>query len=874
MSILIKRAFWSAGCAISLAMGFGPGRAMAQRPLGIDVADYQGMPDWPEVADAGISFAWAKATEGTYYVDDDFTYDEENGVAAGIFIGAYHYPRPDLDIGVAGADAEAAYFWNVAEPYIQNGGVYLMPMLDWEPWPGNTTPGSNYTISTSSQWVNEWCQDIVDYAAADGVVVKPVVYSYVSYAQDWLDSSVTQWPLWMSDAKNGENPQTGAPRYTGYWTSWAFWQYGGDDFAGNTADGADVDIFNGTTNQLLNYVIGTTTGPPTVTVYPASLTERVGDHVAFNVVLETGGLSLNYQWYFVSGGATNSLTGQTGSSLVLANIQTTNAGTYLVVVGNMYGTATNSATLNVSTANLPLPATNLEVLRVGDGAQVLSSATGNTIYLDQYTTNGTYISTIQIPDTSAGASYGTGSAASVFGSPSLIIPGDSVEAENHGFLTLSYNQRYLCFAGYCLSYPYSGMDCTSPGTGGNRWRGLGEVNASGSYTLAYTNTGLYDGGNHTIRSMVSLDGVTNFWTTGQSGSLYGLKYVNSTVSSYANGSGIPSDDTSTKSGTRVVQILSNSNLVYSDTDANPPGIYWNTGSPEPRANGSFTSSLLINEGGVPNDFVFSPDLQTVYIADGGTTNTAGGIERWDTTTPGSNYVFSYTLEPGSGTGAAAQGLTAVFPTNIASWGPNITGAILYATTYGIAGNSLVQMVDTGAASVPTVLATAGPNVGFRGVRFGPTDDLPIISWATPGSINYGTALSAAQLDATANVSGSFVYTPTNGAILPVGTNTLSVQFTPSDTNNYLVVTASVSLVVLPGTLPTLNASLVGVANVQFQFGSAAPGANYVLQYTTNLSPPVTWQPFVTNAADSNGNWTFTLINATGFPAMFFRVAIP
>jgi len=855
-----------------MAIGLVSGVALVQRPLGIDVAGYQGMPDWQEVADAGISFAWAKATEGTYYIDEpDFSYDETNAVATGIYIGAYHYPRPDLDIGPAGADAEAAYFWNVAEPYIQNGGVYLMPMLDWEPWPGNTTPGSNYTISTSSQWVNEWCQDIVDYTAADGVVVKPVVYTYVSYAQDWLDSSVTQWPLWMSDAKNGENPQTGAPRFTGYWTSWAFWQYGGDDFAGNTADGADVDIFNGTTNQLLNYVIGTTTGPPTITVYPAALTERAGDHVAFNVVLETGGLSLSYQWYFVSGGATNMLSEQTGSSLILTNIQTINTGTYAVVVGNMYGTVTNSSTLNVSTGNLPLPATNLVVIRVGDGAQILSGATGNTIYLDQFTTNGTYVSTIQIPDTSAGASYGTGSSASVFGSPSLIIPGDSVEVENHGFLTMSYNQRYLCFAGYCLNYPYTGTDCTSPS--GN-WRGLGEVDAAGSYTLAYTNLGLYDGGNHTIRSMVSLDGVNNFWTTGESGSDYGLKYVNLTVSSYADGVGIPSDYTSSKRGTRVVQILSNSNLVYSDTDANSPGIYWNTGTPEPRANGSFTSSLLIDEGGVPNDFVFSPDLQTVYIADAGSTNQAGGIERWDTTTPGANYVFSYTLEPISGTSDGAQGLVVVFPSNIISWGPNVTGAILYATSYGIAGNSLVQIVDTGAASVPKVLATAGPNEGFRGVRFGPTGDIPVITWTAPGSINYGTPLGASQLNATANIPGNFVYSPAYGSMLPVGTNLLSALFTPADTNDYLAVTATVNLVVLPGTLPTLSASFVNGTNVQIQFGGAAVGANYVLQYATSLSPPITWLPVVTNAADANGNWTFTDTNTAAFPALFFRVAIP
>jgi hypothetical protein len=72
---------------------------------------------------------------------------------------------------------------------------------------------------------------------------------------------------------------------------------------------------------------------------------------------------------------------------------------------------------------------------------------------------------------------------------------------------------------------------------------------------------------------------------------------------------------------------------------------------------------------------------------------------------------------------------------------------------------------------------------------------PVISWATPPSINYGTPLSATQLDATANVPGTFVYSPAAGAILPAGTNTLTTAFTPSDTTDYTTASASVSLVV-------------------------------------------------------------------------------
>ena len=58
-----------------------------------------------------------------------------------------------------------------------------------------------------------------------------------------------------------------------------------------------------------------------------------------------------------------------------------------MTVQNLATTAqTFNATLTViNSAILPLSSTNLVVARVGDGAQPLSGATGNTLYLDQYT---------------------------------------------------------------------------------------------------------------------------------------------------------------------------------------------------------------------------------------------------------------------------------------------------------------------------------------------------------------------------------------------------------------------------------------------------------------------------------------------------------
>src|SRR5206468_3568263 len=77
---------------------------------------------------------------------------------------------------------------------------------------------------------------------------------------------------------------------------------------------------------------------------------------------------------------------------------------------------------------------------------------------------------------------------------------------------------------------------------------------------------------------------------------------------------------------------------------------------------------------------------------------------------------------------------------------------------------------------------------------------PSITWNNAADINYGTALSGTQLNATASVAGSFVYTPASGTVLNVGSNqTLHVDFTPADTTNYNSTSKEVVINVLKAT---------------------------------------------------------------------------
>jgi uncharacterized repeat protein (TIGR02543 family) len=74
---------------------------------------------------------------------------------------------------------------------------------------------------------------------------------------------------------------------------------------------------------------------------------------------------------------------------------------------------------------------------------------------------------------------------------------------------------------------------------------------------------------------------------------------------------------------------------------------------------------------------------------------------------------------------------------------------------------------------------------------------PAVDWASPAPVVQGTALSAAQLNASSPVPGTFVYAPAAGTVLGAGTHTLSAVFTPADTMLYNGATAYMALTVKP-----------------------------------------------------------------------------
>ena len=108
--------------------------------------------------------------------------------------------------------------------------------------------------------------------------------------------------------------------------------------------------------------------------------------------------------------------------------------------------------------------------------------------------------------------------------------------------------------------------------------------------------------------------------------------------------------------------------------------------------------------------------------------------------------------------------------------------------------------NTKAATATSSASHAGStnNRGSSDQKYFAVDKTTLqITWNNPQAIDYGTALSSTQVNAEANVLGSFAYDPLAGMVLLSCTQTLKATFTPTDTANYNCANAQVTLVVNP-----------------------------------------------------------------------------
>jgi hypothetical protein len=136
-------------------------------------------------------------------------------------------------------------------------------------------------------------------------------------------------------------------------------------------------------------------GPPTVVVTPSPLTSFSGANPAFTASA-IGSPTLSLQWQRNG----SNITGATGTTLTLTNVQTTNSGLYTVVVSNGQGSASATATLTV----LDSPPYRTQTLATGPVAYWrLNELSGTTAYDSVASYHGTKLGSLVLGTNGVGA---------------------------------------------------------------------------------------------------------------------------------------------------------------------------------------------------------------------------------------------------------------------------------------------------------------------------------------------------------------------------------------------------------------------------------------------------------------------------------------
>ncbi|HCW07519.1 MAG TPA: hypothetical protein DGG95_09170, partial [Cytophagales bacterium] len=269
------------------------------------------------------------------------------------------------------------------------------------------------------------------------------------------------------------------------------------------------------------------------------------------------------------------------------------------------------------------------------------------------------------------------------------------------------------------------------------------------------------------------------------------------------------------------------------TWANPTAITYGT---------PLSSTQLNATANIPGTFTYSPSLGTIL-------NT------------GSNQNLSVNFVPTDNVNYNSVNNTQVQITvNKAS--PIITWSNPTAITYGTALSS-TQLNAT--ASVPGTLSYSPPlgtilNAGANqnlSVSFVPNDIVnynsvsntqvqitvnkatPVITWPNPSSITYGTAISTTQLNATANVPGTFNYSPALGTMLNAGANqTLTVNFVPTDATDYNSVSNTQVQITVNKATPVITWSNPSTINYGTALSSTQLNAGASVPGTLTYNPPI------------------------------------
>jgi lysozyme len=200
---------------------------------GVDVSHWDGTVNWSEVKAAGITFAFAKATESTGDLDDTFAANWAGMKSAGIVRGAYHFFDPAVS-----ASSQASYVLKTVGT-LEAGDLPIV--LDFEQLNG---------VSEATA-----VADAVTFLKAVTQATGKTAILYMS--ADFLSGSypaLAPYTLWVA------NYGVSCPGMPSGWSTWSFWQSSDSGSVSGISDAVDLDSFNGSLSALTALAGGSSSG--------------------------------------------------------------------------------------------------------------------------------------------------------------------------------------------------------------------------------------------------------------------------------------------------------------------------------------------------------------------------------------------------------------------------------------------------------------------------------------------------------------------------------------------------------------------------------------------------------------------------------------
>jgi GH25 family lysozyme M1 (1,4-beta-N-acetylmuramidase) len=168
---------------------------------------------WPTEVAAGSQFVYVKATEGTSYVNPHFASDYAAARAAGRYVGAYVYARPDR-----GDPVGQATFFLAHARFDKDDDHTLVPFVDLE-WPyAGVQAGPCYDLTPDQMraWISAFIGRIESTIGR-----KPMIYTNTNWWNPCTgnDPSYADYPLDIASYTKTQ------PKLPAGWTSFTLWQY-------------------------------------------------------------------------------------------------------------------------------------------------------------------------------------------------------------------------------------------------------------------------------------------------------------------------------------------------------------------------------------------------------------------------------------------------------------------------------------------------------------------------------------------------------------------------------------------------------------------------------------------------------------------------